>query len=159
MTEYRFSEFRDAKDYLWLVPTHGVEMGFGAAGDYEAHAHRHFLDLMYAPGGIRSSPDSPSSQLLVVPPRTPFGPVSTDAFFFLKAVAVDEPVSIPDKVTGADLECVGAGEALLHASGVFDLALDYVDPRDRTAHLLSLASDGAALSLTSTAGWQLTIRP
>src|SRR5436190_2061611 len=80
-------EARERKRYTRFLHADGFELGFGMAGNYPAHAHIHFLDLLYAPTGLEAETvnnQGVAGTLLVVPPRTHFGPVTTGDFFFMK---------------------------------------------------------------------------
>ena len=147
------------KKYLWLVPDHGLELGFGAAGEYEAHAHRYFLDLIYSPAGLRISPDEPKAHLAIVPPRVAFGPTLTAEFFFIKLLTEPGPFAIPEKVVGPELSAYPSLPRPKQLTGPFALTLSHFDPRDRASHNIALEGSPEALQVSSTAGWNLTILP
>lgn len=148
---------RSAKDYVWSLRQHGLEMGTGSAGSYEEHAHRHFVDLIYSPGRLRVPQLETPVPLLVVEPGVRFGPTSTGDFFFLKFLPSGAPYSIPDKVVGDDL----AGYS--HAPGPSGYAppwsetFTYYAPTDDREFQLSIRLLPASLELESSAGWTLSI--
>ena len=96
-------EANQAKKYLTSIASHGFEIGVGRRGVYEAHAHRGFTDVAYAPGGLEiASPSGNLSGLLhIVPPGNWFGPISfLSDFWFLKFFASPQDLcDVPDKVT------------------------------------------------------------
>ena len=87
------------KRYDVLYPEAGYEFGFGRAGSYPAHSHRHFVDLIFSPGGIRWESDGTPSEapLLIVPPGGLVPDLTTDEFAFLKFCVDRRSVILPDK--------------------------------------------------------------
>lgn len=159
MTTFSIRHQSDSKEYLWLIPSHGLEMGFGSAGEYEAHAHRHFVDVIYSPGGLRLSPGDPSAHIAVVPPRTAFGPTLTAEFFFLKFLPEPGNHTIPDKVVGAAVDHFPRAPPPTILTEPFSVWLSHFDPRDSSNHRISIRSSPGRLLILSTAGWSLTIEP
>jgi hypothetical protein len=159
VTTYSVADASETKSYLWLVADHGVEMGFGAAGEYEAHAHKHFVDVIFAPSGLQLSRTHDRANLLIVPPRIRFGPVVSDAFFFMKLLPDGAPFEIPEKVIGTDLDAYPDGVGIDQLTIPFELSMSYFDPRDGSDRVVEFHANDGELRVASTAGWDLTILP
>lgn len=159
MTTYSVGRDSTSKSYLWLVPGHGLEMGFGQAGEHEAHAHRHFVDVIYCPAGMRLSPGEEECTMAIVPPRVAFGPTATGEFFFLKFLLDDATHVIPDKVTGEELASFARTPEPARLLGAFERTLPWFDPREGAMSQISLRCDGEVLTASSPVGWELTILP
>ena len=88
------------KPYLTTYADRGYEMGCGPPGSYAGHAHLHFTDVMWSPGGIQCSSGGITRRgcLLIVAPRTFFEASFSEPFFFLKFCGIGGSVQVPDKV-------------------------------------------------------------
>jgi hypothetical protein len=108
-----------AKSYVRLYPQHGLEMGFGRSGSFEAHSHFVFYDVIFSPNGIDYEPrveHASQPELLVVPPQSLVPPVRLGDFFFVKFCPDPVDVVVPDKTVhgrfSRDFSCY-LGEATL----------------------------------------------
>jgi hypothetical protein len=95
------NELRNAgsKAYLRCLDSHGYEMGVGYPGLYDAHAHRGFTDIAYAPGGLTVGDQS--GLMHITEPRSWFGPILFHSeFWFIKFFrSLSDRCAVPDKVT------------------------------------------------------------
>lgn len=92
---------RVSKLYIVTYDPSGFEAGFGRAGDYDAHAHSHLTDLLFAPDGVACDDvrgAHHTGSLLVIPPRTYYSPRIPHDFFFMKWAHVSPPLQLPDKI-------------------------------------------------------------
>lgn len=142
-----------SKNYLWLMETHGLEMGIARGGRYSAHAHRNVADIIFAPNGMCSGePGSPgymSGSLLVALPGTWFGPVVAGDFFFVKFYCDQHRTGLPDKIIDRQLldeGANGASSGLMIAQGLATVQLPMFRPGyPRTAEAIariSLVAEG-----------------
>lgn len=79
----------------------GFEFGFGRAGAYRGHSHLRFIDLIFAPDGVRGlrgAAASGASTLVIAPARSYLPDVELGDFAFLKFCPDDGEVRLPDKV-------------------------------------------------------------
>lgn len=78
----------------------GFELGFGRGGAFRGHSHLRFVDLIFAPDGLRctGSESLHAKTLVVVPARTFLPDIETGDFMFLKFCPDQGEVSLPDKV-------------------------------------------------------------
>lgn len=143
------------KTYRWALATHGLEMGIGSPGIYEAHAHLHFVDLIYSPYGVGIG--EAVAPLVIVPPRVSFGPTRTGPFFFLKFLPNGGDHSIPDKVTGQSLLALQASELIELCAAPMELSHEYFDPVTSTLENLDLHLNRDALRVESSRGWGLHV--
>jgi hypothetical protein len=89
----------ERKRYDALYAEAGYEFGFGRGGEYVGHSHLRFVDVLFAPHGIRRAVDDHMlGTLVVVPSRMYLPNVRTGDFAFLKFCADADPVVVPDKV-------------------------------------------------------------
>lgn len=146
------------KPYLWLLERNGLEMGFGRAGSYARHAHRHFVDFIFSPWGLTL--DGTSCQAVLAQPRTPFGPLECGDFFFTKFLLGGPPYSIPDKVEapGCDHYEVAFGD-LACLSGHFKFTGRYYDAVAQDLRELRIEAEGASVVAESSQGWRLEVTP
>lgn len=88
-----------SKAYLRDLATHGYEMGVGYPGAYDAHAHRGFTDVAFAPGGLAI--DGRPGLLHITPPGAWFGPIVFHSeFWFVKFFQSEsDRCVVPDKIT------------------------------------------------------------
>lgn len=144
------------KNYRWSLDEHGLEMGTGTPGTYEEHAHRHYVDLIYAPGGL-STPQVAGVQLLVVPPKVRFGPTMTGDFFFVKFLPSSGPYSVPDKVVGDELRHFSNYPKPSGYSESWRGSYDYFVPSEDREFRLAIDLSLDQLVLHSSAGWGLSV--
>ena len=126
------------KDYLWTMDSHGLEMGVGKAGRYAAHAHRHVVDVMFAPAGIHcgepGSAKRVSGSMLIALPGTWFGPIVTGDFFFAKFYCDERHIGVPDKVVDRRLleeAAAMSAKGLIVAQGTAATLLPFFRPGRR----------------------------
>lgn len=90
------------KSYMRHVEPHGYEMGVGRRGTYDAHAHRGFTDVAYAPGGlvVHQSGVAQRGKVHVTNPGSWFGPIEfLSDFWFIKFFqAQQNECAVPDKL-------------------------------------------------------------
>ena len=94
--------YNTQKTYKTTCEREGLEFGFGRAGRYGAHSHRHFMDVIYCPNGIRWTDCGRRCEaaLLIIPARTLVPQVDIGAFAFLKFCSDNRPLVLPDKDSG-----------------------------------------------------------
>jgi hypothetical protein len=147
-----------AKDYMWSLDQHGLEMGIGKPGSYGAHAHRHYVDLIYSPTGL-ITPQVMGTELLVVQPRVRFGPTATGDFFFMKFLPSRGPYFIPDKVVGDELQLYSEDPKPLGYSTPWSGTYRYFAPSEDREFNVSIDLLVDRLVLQSSAGWGLSVEP
>jgi hypothetical protein len=91
------------KSYLRHLDRDGFEMGVGRRGVYDAHAHRGFTDIAFAPGGlvIHQSGGALPGKVHITSPGSWFGPIEfLSDFWFVKFFQSSRDFcAVPDKVT------------------------------------------------------------
>lgn len=76
-----------SKRYLSTVADHGYELGVGRGGDYDPHAHRAFVDVIYSPHGIEVETGDGivrNTKLVAVQPGSPLYSIRPGNFWFIK---------------------------------------------------------------------------
>jgi hypothetical protein len=132
------------KNYMAHVDPDGYEMGVGWAGRYDAHAHRGFTDIAFAPGGLRIETGAGmlEGRVHVTQPGHWFGPIEFHSdFWFVKFFESAERVcQVPDKIVDR-ASVSGAGTVVTDS---IDEAFPLFQP-GRGVRVVHLASDGPAL--------------
>ena len=91
----------ESKRYDTAYRDVGFEFGFGRGGAYPGHSHLRFIDVMFAPAGVRlssASADAAMPTLVIAPARTYLPDLETGDFTFLKFCPDDGEVNPPEKV-------------------------------------------------------------
>jgi hypothetical protein len=132
------------KNYMAHLDPDGFEMGVGWAGRYDAHAHRGFTDIAFAPGGLRIETEAGplEGRVHVTQPGHWFGPIEfASNFWFVKFFESGERVCpVPEKIV--DRAAVSAAGTWVADS--IDEAFPLYHP-DRGVRAVRLATDGPVL--------------
>jgi hypothetical protein len=135
------------KFYMAHLDPDGFEMGVGWAGRYDAHAHRGFTDIAFAPAGLRVETEAGplEGRVHVTQPGHWFGPIEFRGdFWFVKFFeSARRECPVPDKI----VERAAVSRAGTAVTDTIDEAFALYDP-GRGVRAVHLATDGPALIVT-----------